>query len=427
MHEGTASRLDEVLYLYELSAGIGGSLDPVQTCKGFARTLLARRNFSYVAFWVRSEIVIGPGTSACFTLLYSSPKVRSTERRADLDHPALSRAPASGGFSVHHTELHFDALVDELGGAPSVLTMIPLGEIGWIKLLSAERVPPGPREIAQLSDVAGRLANSLFGALAYQRLLGEVEEREQLETRLRHAQKFEAMAQLTGGLAHDFNNILTSIIGFNQLAWLRFGEQGNDELDEYLSEIREASGRAKTLVAKIHAFNRNETAERSGLALGNCVRDALRLLRPMTPSSVEIGFAEQPSLPRVNANCDEVVQIVMNLCLNARDAVDEHGGVSVRLEHLPGQAFECASCLTAVDGDWVSLAVRDEGSGIPPDARPRMFDPFFTTKGERGSGLGLSMVHGLVHAHHGHIRVVSCVDRGTTMEVLLPALGGGAG
>lgn len=422
MPESSERRIEDALFAFELGGSIGGSLDPAKNCKAFCDTLLARRNFAFASVWVDDELLATSNGSKGYSLMFATPAVRAVDSWVSRAHPAFNVQRPRPGLSISSDSAQYAQCVNELGAEEGVLTVLRLGSVGWLKLLSYDRDPLSRRELSQLDDIGARLATALEGAIAHQRLVTELDERRRLATQLRRAQKFEAIAQLTAGIAHDFNNLLTSILGFNQLAHLRFGQQGNDELDEYLDEIKDAGGRARSLVSKLLTFTRNEGTEQVEVSLGECVADALRLLRPMIPSTVEIEVEQDADAPLVLANSDEISQIVLNLCLNARDAMAGRGAMSVRVGKVEDGRVQCASCLSEVEGVWVSLAVGDSGPGLTPATRERMFDPFFTTKGEHGSGLGLSMVHGLVHSHQGHIQVRSATNQGTTIEVILPAV-----
>ncbi|MBN8509763.1 MAG: PAS domain S-box protein, partial [Burkholderiales bacterium] len=251
------------------------------------------------------------------------------------------------------------------------------------------------------------------------------EERERLEAQLRQAQKMEAIGQLTGGIAHDFNNILTSVIGYLVLAEERAAGLADERLQRQLGKAQLAAQRARELIAQMLAFARRQRGERRVLALTPLVQQTLQLLRSTLPASVGVDAA-LPEGPGPSAEVDpvQIEQVLFNLCINARDAIGETGLIRVRLRPAGG-AFTCASCRARVDaGAWVAIAVADDGCGIEPQTIERIFEPFFSTKEVgRGSGMGLAMVHGIVHDHGGHVDVQSRPGAGSTFRVLLPAVG----
>ncbi len=242
-------------------------------------------------------------------------------------------------------------------------------------------------------------------------------ERAQLEAQLRQSQKMEAIGHLTGGIAHDFNNILTGVTGYLAMALERAGQLEDDTLVRYLQRTQRSSQRAKELIRQMLIFSRGQRCEPRVLALPPLVRESVTLLRSTLPTTVEFHTTLAPDLPKVRLNPVQVEQILMNLCLNARDAMAGMGSLGVSLRHRRGLDEPCASCRQPVQGVYVELAVEDSGPGIPADVSERMFEPFYTTKGAgKGSGMGLSMVHGIVHEHGGHILVDSAPGRGAVFR-----------
>jgi PAS domain S-box-containing protein len=249
--------------------------------------------------------------------------------------------------------------------------------------------------------------------------------REALEAQLRQAQKMEAIGQLTGGIAHDFNNILTSVMGYIVLATERAGPLGDARLQHQLEQAHLAAQRARDLIAQMLTFARRGRSERQALALAPALRQSLTLLRATLPGSIELETDFAELLPAVVADAVQVEQVLFNLCINARDAMNGEGRLRVGLQQRSRDAV-CASCRQAVRGRWVELSVADEGPGVPAAVRERMFDPFYTTKEVgRGSGMGLAMVHGIVHEHGGHV-VLDTDAGGSTFRVLLPLAEPGA-
>lgn len=279
--------------------------------------------------------------------------------------------------------------------------------------ISVAAVPEGSIFVGHLRDISARRAAEA--------------ERGALEAQLRQAQKMEAIGQLTGGIAHDFNNILTSVIGYLVLGAERAETVGDATLVRQLGQAQLAAQRARDLIAQMLAFARRQRGEQRVLALVPLVRQTLQLLRPTLPSSVELedGLVE-PGLDEgglcVSADPVQLEQVLFNLCINARDAMDGRGRIRVQLRRHEGVSWHCASCRAPVEAaQWVELSVGDDGCGIAPGMLERIFDPFFSTKAPgRGSGMGLAMVHGIVHDHGGHLRLDTEPGAGAVFSVMLP-------
>jgi len=260
-------------------------------------------------------------------------------------------------------------------------------------------------------------------------------ERAELAEQLRQAQKMEAIGQLTGGIAHDFNNILQGILGNLVLAEERQAEIGDDRLGRYLERARQASQRARDLIQQMLTFSRGRRGERRPASLAALTREGLKLLRSSLPATLELRTELDDALPEVAADPVQVEQVLMNLCINARDAMEGAGTIAVSVRAAEYGRATCASCRQRIAGRFVELAVRDAGSGIEPHVRDRMFDPFYSTKQVgKGSGMGLAMVHGIAHQHGGHVLVDSEPGKGAEFRVLFewptgapPAQAPGAG
>jgi PAS domain S-box-containing protein len=253
------------------------------------------------------------------------------------------------------------------------------------------------------------------------RLTAEAE-RAQLEAQLRQAQKMEAIGQLTGGIAHDFNNILQGILGNLTLASDRQAELGDARLGKYLERAQHSAQRARELIAQMLTFSRGQRGARRAVALPDLVRDACKLLRSTLPSTIDLRLTLEDAVPPLELDPVQMEQVLLNLCINARDAMKGTGAIRIGLRAGARVQAVCASCRQKVDGRFVDLSVRDTGPGIPPQVMERMFEPFFSTKEVgRGTGMGLSLAHGIVHEHGGHIVVDTMQNERTKFRVLLPA------
>ena len=243
--------------------------------------------------------------------------------------------------------------------------------------------------------------------------------RSELEEQLRHAQKMEAIGRLSGGIAHDFNNLLTAIRGYSDL--LMKALQGSP-LYADVEEIFNAAERASTLTGQLLAFSRRQILSPEIVVLNQRVTDMSRMLDRLIGEHIAIDLRLASDLWPVRADAAQLEQVLVNLVLNARDAMTQGGRLSIETsnrEITPKQA----RALEIAAGPFVELRVRDSGVGIPPDVQARIFEPFFTTKPKgAGTGLGLSMVYGFVRQSGGAITVDSAVGRGTTLSLLLPRI-----
>jgi PAS domain S-box-containing protein len=246
-------------------------------------------------------------------------------------------------------------------------------------------------------------------------------ERERFEARLRQAQKMEAIGQLTGGIAHDFNNILASVMGYVVLAEERVTDADDIKTVEYLGQALASCRRARDLIQQMLTFSRGGRGEPRAVSLAAVVRDALPMLRSALPSTLAIDIEDDGDVPAVWIDEVQAHQVLLNLAINARDAMPGGGALRIGVRSSPLHDGTCASCRGAVQGRFVELSVADGGRGIEPQLMERIFDPFFTTKAPgKGTGMGLSMVHGIVHEHRGHIVVESEPGLGCTFRILLP-------
>lgn len=245
--------------------------------------------------------------------------------------------------------------------------------------------------------------------------------REQLEQQLRQAQKMEAIGQLTGGIAHDFNNILGSILGFAGLASVRCKDSDDEKLGLYLKEITHAGERARDLINQMLTYSRSGLHSPVPLALAPLIGGTLSLLRPMIPASIEFRMNIESSDLQVFADPAQLEQVIMNLCINSRDAIAERGNITLGLRESDLENSVCMSCHSGFEGRHVELTIRDDGKGIPRQHFEHIFEPFFTTKEiGKGSGMGLPMVHGIVHEYGGHICVESDHSGYTEVKLCFP-------
>jgi PAS domain S-box-containing protein len=241
-----------------------------------------------------------------------------------------------------------------------------------------------------------------------------------LERQLRQAQKMEAIGTLAGGIAHDFNNLLFPIMGYAEMMRTALAQDATSQ--RRISGILEASKRARDLVCQILTFSRQREETNQPLQLQLIIREVLKLLRASIPSTIRIEEAITRTVGCVQADPTQMHQVIMNLCTNSYHAMRETGGVmEIRLDEIEVRQGEMASSTTMLPGWYLRLAVSDSGHGMDRNTLERIFDPFFTTKGPgEGTGMGLSVVHGIVTRLKGYITAYSEPGQGTTFHVYLP-------
>jgi len=249
------------------------------------------------------------------------------------------------------------------------------------------------------------------------------QERKSLEIQLRQAQKMEAIGTLAGGIAHDFNNILSLILGYAELSLDDLPENSLPYIN--VQEIYRAGLRAKNLVTQILTFARQGEKVFSTVRIGPIVKEALKLLRASLPSTIDIQSDIQENLGFVSADPTQIHQILLNLCTNAKQSLEQVGGgiLNIRLEETELRSEEMDAFPGLAPGRYLRLSVADNGQGIPREILDKIFDPYFTTKEVgKGTGLGLSMVHGIVQDHKGHISVRSDPENGATFVIHFPVV-----
>lgn len=249
-----------------------------------------------------------------------------------------------------------------------------------------------------------------------------VNNRQELENQLRQAQKLEALGALAGGITHDFNNILTSIYGYSQLALMELPKDSN--VRTYLKDMHDAANRARELVKQILTFSRQEAQTQSPVEVGIIVKEALKLLRASIPSTIEIRQNIARNCGSVLANPTQIHQILMNLCTNAYHAMRETGGVlGISLTPVTFERGEVVNGIAFTAGSYLHLEVADTGHGMDREMLDRIFEPYFTTKSRgEGTGMGLSVVHGIVKSHGGYVTVNSEPGEGSVFHVYWPAI-----
>ncbi|MBY0526827.1 MAG: response regulator [Gemmataceae bacterium] len=243
--------------------------------------------------------------------------------------------------------------------------------------------------------------------------------RRQSEDYLRHAQKMEAVSRLAGGVAHDFNNLLTAVLGNASLVLGSLAR--TDPNLELMVQVEAAALRAAERVRQLLGFSGRTSLWLEPIDLNEAIHDWLGMLRATLSHRTQLEFTPGAKLGRVNGDPAQLREVLVNLCLNAQDAMPEGGVLRVETADVTIDEEYLRSCMQAQPGEYVRLRVQDNGCGIPPDVRGRIFEPFFTTKEpSKGTGLGLALVYGIVQQHHGWIDCTSEKDTGTTIDIYLP-------
>ena len=247
----------------------------------------------------------------------------------------------------------------------------------------------------------------------------DITEQRTLEESFVQAQKMNAIGQLAGGVAHDFNNVLTAIIGYSDL--LLANHRPTDPSFQDIMQIKQNANRAAGLVRQLLAFSRRQTLRPEVLQLGDVLAELQNMMRRLVGETINIDVKHGRDLWLVKADHNQLEQVFINLVVNARDAMPEGGAIVVRTRNVPESEVAGFGEKSLTPADYVLVDIEDKGSGIPPDVLPKIFEPFFTTKEVgKGTGLGLSTVYGIVKQTGGFIFCDSAVGRGTTFRVFLP-------
>ncbi len=248
-------------------------------------------------------------------------------------------------------------------------------------------------------------------------------EREELERQLRQTQRLEAVGQLAGGVAHDFNNLLQAILGYGDLALDKVAK--DSPIHEDLTQILKASERARVLVRQLLAFSRQQVLELTDVDLDLLISELIVMIQPVIGPDISLKCVPGCQGTIIYADRGQIDQILMNLCVNARDAMDGKGTLTVETGTAEFDEQYCETNSWARPGRYVVFGVTDTGCGMDPATQELVFEPFFTTKEHgKGTGLGLSTVFGIVHQHNGFLHIDSEPGKGTTFKVYLPVVTG---
>lgn len=284
------------------------------------------------------------------------------------------------------------------------------GSIIWVNLTVSPTWKPGEEaeySISVVEDITERKQAE--------------QERQQLQQQLFRAQKMDELGQLTGGIAHDFNNILAGMLGYTQLAHIHSLNAGEDQLVQYLDQIQHGGDRATELIKQMLAYSRDDPSEVSLQSIQSLIEDVLRLFQPTVPSNIAIDVQFSAEFSEAVIDPVQFEQMLMNLCVNARDSITRGGRIELMLSNIVLDEEECAACHGVISGTYISLLVKDSGSGMSAETMARIFEPFYSTKEKgKGTGMGLSMTDKIIHNCDGHLLLDSTVSVGTTFNVLIP-------
>jgi len=301
---------------------------------------------------------------------------------------------------------------------------------GWQKEYSAVREDGSTFDV----DISvSRIHDNDYKPIGIMVSFVDITGRKRLEVQFRQSQKMEALGQLAGGIVHDFNNLLQVISGFTELELRKIQKESREYKN--ISQIKVAADRGKDLTAQLRYFTRQASGKHRPVNINTIISETHALLKRTFPPEIRITLELDPNLRMVEADPSQISQMLLNLCVNARDAVlikkepddSKHvpgeplGTITLYTENVKLDLESASRFINTQPGDYVCLRIGDTGSGMTPEVKERLFEPFFTTKGEKsGTGLGLAVVYGIVQKHTGFIDVKSIPGEGSTFEIYLP-------
>ncbi len=370
------------------------------------------------AFILRSEHLLGMQLSQ-FRVAYSDVGVY---RYAVADrHPIFVDDPEQlmSELLPHGVTATGADLSEALGMTQTIVApLMDEGEVfGVFEIHSAEL---RRTDVPTMTAIANQVAAAWRRATVLAELEGSLKELKLAQGQLLQAQKMEAIGRLAGGVAHDFNNLLTAITGYTDLTLL--GLDKDHQLRPHVLEVKKAAERAAGLTRQLLAFSRRQPLAPQILSLGDVVGNMEAMLRRLIGEDVKLVTEISKDLPGVKADAGQLEQVIVNMAVNARDAMSSGGRLTLTASSVTVTPDDLGDCADARPGKYVRLTISDNGEGIPPDIRARIFEPFFTTKARgQGTGLGLAGAYGIICQHEGWIDVESAVGAGTAFHIHLPA------
>ena len=243
--------------------------------------------------------------------------------------------------------------------------------------------------------------------------------KERLQRELQHTKKMEALGQITGAIAHDFNNLLGVIMGYTNLAITRYGNEAPEQMVDFLKTSLKSSDKAKDIVAKMLVFTQGSDKQQEPILLPLHIDNNIERIHSVIPETIKIEFNYEENIPTILLDPNKLLQILLLLCENAKDAMNNEGIINIGVRITSELQEECSDCHKLLDGDWVELSVSDTGTGMSSEVLGHLFEPFYSTK-EFGRGLGLAMLHGIISRNGRHCIVESEVGKGTSVRLLFP-------
>jgi two-component system, cell cycle sensor histidine kinase and response regulator CckA len=341
--------------------------------------------------------------------------------RPDADaRPSLYAAGEPAFIEDLANDNRFHSLQRE-GAVSAIFVPIRAGSglLGNILLGLRSPRPVSADEIRLLTTLGNQIGIAAQKAELYENMRKAETQRAEAEAHLRQAQKMEAVGNLAGGVAHDFNNLLTAIIGFGEMAL--DADAPPDDVRTYVQEMVKAGERAAVLTRQLLAFSRRQVLRPEVIDLNVVVENMDRLLQRVIGEDIDLQTRLHPGLGHTRADPGQIEQVLLNLAVNARDAMADGGQLSIQTSNCTLDGMYADQHAEVTPGPYVQIAVTDTGHGIPPEVLARIFEPFFTTKEQgKGTGLGLATVYGIVKQSGGHLSVYSEVGIGTTFRIYLP-------
>ncbi|MEW6669824.1 MAG: ATP-binding protein [Thermodesulfobacteriota bacterium] len=425
--EEKARRLaQENAIMAEIGRIISSTLDMNEVYPLFAEEVRKLIPFDRVGI---NTLDLGKGTAMLAYIAGKGVPHRKVGLTYSLEGTALAEMIRTGSAVLVQTDdilevkTRFPKLVSTFEAGFRSIMDVPLFEKGQIigaLLLRSLHPNAYTTQHLQLAERVGRqIAGAIANAQLYSDRKRAEEEKAKLQALLLRAQKLETVGRLSGGIAHDFNNLLTPIIGNAEMALSDMNRE--DPLYEVMEEIRQAGKRAATLTRQLLAFSRRQILQPEVLDLNGVVRGMDRMLRRIIGEDIELWTMLSPELGPVEADIGQVEQVVMNLAVNAREAMPGGGKLTIETKNVELDEDYARNHAAVTPGPYVMLAVSDTGVGMSMEIQEQLFDPFFTTKEkEKGAGLGLSTVYGIVKQSKGHIWVYSEPGKGSTFKIYLP-------
>jgi two-component system, cell cycle sensor histidine kinase and response regulator CckA len=401
------SELEGLLAIFDKKPIAMAALDALTAVAGEI-ALLIKRN--------RADLAGPPGISA------GSARGEHAVITTTLDGVILDwNSGAEKFFGYRHDEILGQSLAcmvpdDRDDEHHDILSRAALGET--VTRPETIRLRKGGRRL-EVRLTASPLRNAAGKTLGVILVTDDIADFKRLEQRYNQAQKMEVFGQLAGGVAHDFNNLLTVILGYSEIVISRL--KSNDSVRELLREIQKAGQRAETLTGQLMAFSRNKTLEPKVLDLNAAVSDTEKMLRRLIGEDILMTTIFAPALKPVKIDPGQLQQVILNLAVNARDAMPKGGRLTVETNNVTLDEAYAVTHLHVKPGDYVFLAISDTGVGMNAATKSRIFEPLFTTKGPgKGTGLGLTTVFSIINQNGGFIEVYSELGRGSTFKVFMP-------